>query len=233
MQLKETITKLRRENASLSEALCLLCGSSPDWNSLLRTLPLHVVSRLPAKPPPLLTPPATAQKVLPPQTPVKKGQPEKLNLAELLSDTHPQVVGSTNDHPSCTDLLHATGAGNALSEINQPFKTDGCDQQNGRLCVANGSASSGNVPTGRLAKHSTTTQHDVRSRSLSMRGGSIQAPANHSTGSSVAAKLTQDAAWLSEKPPEGGFAKCEALVPSAEDKFEYCLQEQGSCASCL
>jgi hypothetical protein len=206
MQLKETITKLRRENATLSEALCLICSSSPDWDALVRSLPEHVASRLPAQPPSLLTPPATTQRALLSQSAVSS---EHTNLQRIVKSqplAQSEVWGSVHHDPagSCTDQLHAVGPSDVLRESDRPL---GLPSWTPSLCQA------AELETaGAHADVSTTQQHSVNSGM-----GATEGPVTHSAQCCVAGSTRQDAEGPDEDLPERGL---NDIGRAAEEEYD-------------
>jgi hypothetical protein len=55
MDLKDIVSRLRKENRSLTNAFIWLCSGKGDWDTLVRTLPQHLCDQLPSTGPQLLT----------------------------------------------------------------------------------------------------------------------------------------------------------------------------------
>lgn len=61
MDLKEIVSRLRKENRSLTNAFVWLCSGNADWQTLVRTLPQKLCDKLPGTVPLLLAgPPKSA-----------------------------------------------------------------------------------------------------------------------------------------------------------------------------
>lgn len=60
MDLKEVVSRLRKENQSLTNAFLWLCSGNADWQTLVQTLPENLFEQLPSSAPRLLTGSQTA-----------------------------------------------------------------------------------------------------------------------------------------------------------------------------